>query len=164
MTGTDFCEMLIGLEVFPLHFFALLSLHLTFWEDCTSTSVYSQIKLAIWNACKQHNDTNKHWISNITYNIPHTHTHTHTHIKHRSYLLTAVLLGLVASRMCHWGKWAHSTQHFSHPITQHHIPEDLNLQNYSMVEGVGGWRGEGGRELVGVLWGWPYSPLSHYQW
>ena len=65
----------------------------------------------------------KHRTSNITYNTP------HTYIKHISYLLTAELLGFKPSGMWHCCKWTHSSQHFSHPMTQHHIPEDLNLQN-----------------------------------
>jgi hypothetical protein len=104
----------------------LLSLRLTCWADCWSTSGYSQINVAIWNACKQHHDTNKHRTSNITANIP-PPPHTHT-IKRRSYLpicySESSLLGCATIVSGHT-----VPQHLSHPKTQHHIPEDLNLQN-----------------------------------
>jgi hypothetical protein len=59
----------------------------------------------------------------------HTIFHTRIHQKkisssHSSVTTTTIL------RCTTVVKSAHSTQHFSHTVTQYHIPEDLNLQNY----------------------------------
>jgi hypothetical protein len=69
--------------------------------------------------------------TNTKHQTQHTIFHTHTHISK---------IDLIFSQQCYYDstilrcapvvKWAQSTQHLSHPMTQHHIPEDLNLQNY----------------------------------
>jgi hypothetical protein len=55
-----------------------------------------------------------------------------------SFIFKQSYLTLEASGMCHCCKRVHSIQHFSHNMTQHHMLENCNLQNYSSGRGGGG--------------------------